>query len=288
VNLSPESWSLLTQICAGGLAFIVVILIITNTIAFFISFFRELISDEDEKSSQEFDLDGFTKQAKKRSKTSKKNNHKNNTAVVESPPEPETKAIEIKYSFEEQLEILEGLGYKLNPDININKFKRQIKDMRFGDGEFEQVINDPPFQSIYQALGFAAGYENYVRIDFGNKPIYYDYEIMASEISYKLFFEEFIKLTDGELEVENVSVDIINEKRHLKFEINDKNYDWELGEVKYISADFVDRLPELTDEYETEGRFYYNDMGQAMALDYMTPDEKVKFEEITEIPLKEL
>ena len=129
-------------------------------------------------------------------------------------------------SFEEQLQVFDELGFKLNKGTNISDIKRWD----------EQDFLSEPFSLMYTTLGQTIEREPWTALT--DKCWDFDTEAIEDHGSYIEIIKNLERITRGELVFENIEdyVDIEEEKAWVSFTFYGQNYKWNLK----IDDDWVD------------------------------------------------
>lgn len=171
-----------------------------------------------------------------------------------------------KVSFEEQLEVFKELGFELNDGAS----ETDLINM-YGKEEFE----NNPYSLLYICLGAQIEREPWTPIT--NNCWLFDTEAIAGEGDYVYILENLIRLSKGELNLKNMSdvVDVENEYASVSFELYGDAYAWELVFYDdWVDSDLFTMIVNLTEEFQTKGRFTSYDLGgQNMLIGWASPEQ---------------
>lgn len=160
-------------------------------------------------------------------------------------------------SFEEQLEIFQELGFKLNADPDETDIKRWKK---------QDFLNEP-FSLMYCILGQTIKRKPWTPLT--NKCWDFDTEAIEDHGSYVTIFKNLERITRGNLKFENVKdyVDIVEEKAWVTFMFNGKNYQWKLKvDNDWVDTDLFSQIVKLTKNCNSKGPYTYFDTGGQNAI----------------------
>ncbi|MEY3442883.1 MAG: hypothetical protein RLZZ519_1164 [Bacteroidota bacterium] len=189
---------------------------------------------------------------------------KNNSSVNENP------------SFQQQLDVFEELGYRLNPGIAAQDILNSAKASGEAGAHPEDLFVANPYEDLYYYLGWT---KEGTREYFTNDCIWYDLEFIDPSEEYITFMQRMGAITHGEIEYSEVRLRV-DERNYewIDFVVNGVPKSWELQEVGYIDDSFFQRFSYLPAELKTKGRYtYYDNGGQQFVIDYATEDEQRAF-----------
>lgn len=182
---------------------------------------------------------------------------------------------------EEKWETLMNLGFALNAGIT----KQDLLDNEDWKTIFEEDPFDEenPYESLYFALGdFFEREED--SIPLTNHLWHFDTECIDDPNAYTWIMENLSRLSRGELVLTDIEsqVDFENETAWVAFTVNGDQYKWDL----VVYNDWVDdllfgELVELTDTYNTKGKYTILPGGQDMVIGYETPENLERICEVT-------
>ncbi len=183
-------------------------------------------------------------------------------------------------SFDEQLEVLNNLGYKPKPSVTkeflLNFINKELEIPNPIDS-----VEQSPYLVLYYALSHQdAKIEDYYLTD---QYFWYVLDYFEQPIAYKYFMERMGKITNGEIMFKNVNVEFDeNNTKWISFEVNNKIKKWNLGESEFVDDSFVQRFAYLTQELNTKGRYTYFDRGgEDFIIDYASANEQREFNKKT-------
>ncbi|AXG70016.1 hypothetical protein KORDIASMS9_02245 [Kordia sp. SMS9] len=185
--------------------------------------------------------------------------------------------------FKEQLEVLESLGYKLNPKASLKDMEKELIINGVIDTveiSMEDFFTTNPYSSLYYHMGWTKyDKETKTMIPYTGKCIWYDLEFIDPSSEYITLMKRMGDITDGELSFSNISMHTDKENYEwIHFKVNGVKKEWKLEKVHYIADSYFSRFALLTEEFKTKGRFtYYNSGSQQFVIDYATPEEQKKF-----------
>jgi hypothetical protein len=185
--------------------------------------------------------------------------------------------------FKEQLEVLESLGYKLNPKVSLKDMERELIINGVIDTSkvsMEEFFTSHPYSNLYYHMGWVKfDKKTKEMIPYTGKCIWYDLEFIDPNSEYMTLMKRMGDITNGELSFSNMSINIDSENYEwIHFEVNGVRKKWKLQKYGYIDDSFFSRFVYLTDEFKTKRKFtYFNDDSQQFVIDYATPEEQEEF-----------
>lgn len=184
-----------------------------------------------------------------------------------------------KPTFQEQLDAFTKLGFILNSDVN-------IMDINRWDGEHE--FEKEPYSLLYLTLGQTIEREPWTPLT--NKCWDFDTEAIEDHGSYIFIIENLERISRGELQFENLKdyVDIEEKVAWVSFTINGDSYKWDLlVDDDWVDTTLFSKIVELTQKYNTKGRYTYFDTGgQNVVIGFETSQELEKIKAATGLKIK--
>lgn len=184
-----------------------------------------------------------------------------------------------KISFDDQLKIFQRLGFKLNEGVDVSDVDRWT-----GDSPFEKE----PFSLMYVTLGQELEREPWTPLT--NKCWSFDTEAITADGDYLRIINNLQRITRGELQFENMkdSIDIPNQIAWISFTINGDSYKWNMKvNDDWVDTDLFSKIVDLTNKYQTEGKFtYFNTGGQDALIGYETPESLKEIKDKTGLKIE--
>lgn len=179
-------------------------------------------------------------------------------------------------SYDEQIKILNSLGYKFNEGVNKKMVLRDASEWVW-DGDVEQKIEQNPFSILYFILGY--GNVEIPKNNYSDNCIMFDLEWFAPNSQYKTFMERMGIITNGEINFSNIEVSVDSDKcEWISFEVNGIPKKWKLEKEGYIADHFIQRFSYLPSQLNVSGKYtYYDDGGQSFIIDFATEKEQNEF-----------
>lgn len=182
-----------------------------------------------------------------------------------------------KATFEEQLTSFQELGYTLNKEMD----KHDLLYL-YNEEEYEAE----PYRLLYSAWGQIT--------DTKDKAIsdncwYFIYKSIENEGDYVAIIKNLERISDGELSFTNVkdNIDFENETAWVSFDLNGNHYKYDLAfDYGWADPALFENISELTNEYNTKGKFTMYSLGQDVVIDYMTETQFDQFKKVTKLQIE--
>jgi len=185
--------------------------------------------------------------------------------------------------FKEQLNVLEDLGYKLNPKVTLKDIERQLISNGIIDTSktsMEAYFSMKSYDELYYYMGWRK-YDkvNKKAIPYTGKCIWYDLEFIDPSSEYMTLMKRMGEITHGELSFTDMSISVDdNSYQWISFKVNGIAKKWKLQKVNYIDDSFFTRFADLTYELKTNGFYtYFENDSQQFVIDFATPSEQKEF-----------
>lgn len=184
-------------------------------------------------------------------------------------------------SLDEQLIVLDSLGYVLNEGITKRTILNDIAGNYVPETNLEQEFRNQPFGLLYFTIGgFSLEQKKY----YTNKCIVYNLGFNDLGSDFVSFIQRMGVITNGELKYSDIELKIENGYQWLKFKVNGTSKSWKLMAIGQSDDSFFNRFLELTTEFKTKGKYTYFDIGGSdFILDYATEEEQKRFISKTEL-----
>ncbi len=160
-----------------------------------------------------------------------------------------------KPAFEEQLQNLAECGIKLRPQFS--------SDVLFEEWTLEE-FEEEPYELLLTALGGDKEVGKWQWTPISNDIFHFDTECIEDHGAYVTIAERMRDLADGDLPLQNIKdyVDVEEETAWLEFELDGKQYHWNLKvEDDWVDADIFGMLIKLLEKRGSNKRYTYFDLG---------------------------
>ncbi|TRW23833.1 hypothetical protein FMM05_11765 [Flavobacterium zepuense] len=183
-----------------------------------------------------------------------------------------------KVPFKEQLEIFKAIGFKINKEIP-EGYLLSLHDTT----EYE----NNPYNLLYLVLGSFTEDDSYAPIT--NNCWHFDAECINDHGDYATIIENIGRISNGELNFKNVKdyVDIEEMQAWVSFVLNDDAYKWNFKvDDDWVDGAVFENLQNLTEKYQTKGRFTNYGLGQDCIIGYLTNSQFAEFKQRTNLDIQ--
>ena len=183
---------------------------------------------------------------------------------------------------EEQLERLEQLGIRLNPEATIEDLLNEMD---------REELESNPYSPLLIVLGCEFEKDENVWIHISNNVWYLDTECIEDNGDYIRIVERLITLSQGELTIESLtdSVDIEANEITISFVLKGEHYTWSM-EVNddWLDINILSKFNSALDKLNSEKKFFVAVIDQTCLIGFFKESQVEELNRLIDIKFESI